>query len=152
MPAHYKGFGISLLYPENWQMDEQFDDDDWEDDDWDGSGSVTFESPTGAFMTINRFEPSQSPIAAVSQAESAMAREYDQVESEPLTREIGDRQMHGVIQRFFYLDLIIVSQLLGFTVPDGTYLIQIQGESRDIDQLSPVFDAMLVSMVKNLNK
>lgn len=149
MPAIYNGFGISLLYPENWRIDEQFDEVEW-DDEKDDSGSVTFESPLGAFMTISRFEPTQSPVQAVQQASDAMAQEYDAIESEPLERTFGERILHGMTQRFVYLDLIVVSHLLGFTVQAGTYVIQIQGEDRDMDQLGPVFDAMLVSMVKNL--
>lgn len=139
MPAQFSGFGISLMYPENWKVEEQSDE------------SVTLESPSGAFLTVTRFPPSMTAGEAIERAQKTMADEYDQVEQEPLERELSGIRLSGTLQRFVYLDLIITSQLLAFERDEHSYLVQIQAEDRELDELQSVFDAMLTYMCQQMS-
>lgn len=142
MPKQYEGMGISLLYPDNWQLTE------------DTVGEIvtgmTLESPEGAFLAVNRYSNISDIEEVISSAKDAMESEYEDVESEAEEILIADFDLLGTVQRFYYLDLIITSKLYAFLHHDDTYLIQIQGEDRDIDRLEPVFQAMLTSMLGSI--
>jgi hypothetical protein len=141
MPECYQGIGISMLYPENWKLEEE-----------PMNQAVSLESPEGAFMVITRLGAEQNPTAALSDALSTMNAEYEEIEAEPLAREIASITLIGQMLRFVYLDLIIASQVLTVSAPTDHYLIQIQAEDRQYDKLQPVFDALLTSMCQSLGK
>ncbi|MCR9293916.1 MAG: hypothetical protein NXI32_14415 [bacterium] len=138
MPKQFENFGLAFLFPDNWSSTED-----------EASQAVMLESPEGAFLSVTRVAE-QSVEESLSQAQAAMEGEYDEIEQEPLSKEIGDRQLQGVTQRFVYLDLIITSHLLAFSAPSGVYLIQMQAEDRDMTRLSQVFDAILTSMCQSV--
>lgn len=138
MPQQYEGIGVSVMYPDGWSIEEDTTDND----------SVSFESPLGAFMTLTRYE-GVSSVDAVEKAQQVMVAEYDEVESETLERTIAGRELTGIALRFVYLDFLIVAELLSFSLGGSSYLVQIQGEDRDLDQLQPVFQAMLTSLFQN---
>ncbi len=85
-------------------------------------------------MTLTRYEGIRS-VDAVEKAQQVMLAEYDEVESEQLERTISGRELSGIALRFVYLDFLIVAELLSFSLGDSSYLVQIQGEDRDLDQL-----------------
>ncbi len=85
----------------------------------------------------------------LDEAAAAMNAEYEDVESEPYQVDIAGHQYAGLIQRFYYLDLLVASKLLTIKTDDQLYLVQIQGEDRDMDQQSMVFDAILTSMLRS---
>jgi hypothetical protein len=133
MPERYQWNGISVLYPENWEIQE--------DDE-----SLNIESPTGAFVVLSRPENIDE---ALDRARKTMEQEYDEVETENLARVVGESLLEGITQRFVYLDLIITSHLFKLETEDQDFvplLIQIQGEDRDLDRLQQVFDAIIASV------
>jgi hypothetical protein len=132
MPERYQWNGLSVQYPENWSIQEDED-------------SLNIESPSGSFVVFSR--PSNIE-EAFAKARETMEQEYDEVESEVLSRIVGEALLEGITQRFVYLDLIITSHLFKLEMEDPGFaplLIQIQGEDRDIDRLEQVFDAILAS-------
>jgi hypothetical protein len=135
MPLHYNGLGVSVMYPDGWKIEE----------DGIEENSVSFESPLGAFLTITRY-PELNFSDAVEKAHQVMLAEYDEVESEDLQRTIADREFNVTALRFVYLDFLIVAELFSFLLSGSTYLVQIQGEDRDVEKLQPVFQAMLTSL------
>ncbi len=81
-----------------------------------------------------------------------MEQEYEVVEKENTTFTILGLKYTGITQRFVYLDLIVVSQLLQIRAPtDQNYLVQLQGEDRDVEKMQPVFEAVLTSMCQSFN-
>jgi hypothetical protein len=142
MPKKYTGMGMSLLYPDSWSMTE------------DSAGElrtgIILESPGGSFLSIMLLDGDQDIEAVVSEATDAMTAEYEDIESEPLAFQIAGQEFSGTVQRFYYLDFIIVSKLIAMPTEDGLYLVQIQGEDRDIDQQTLVFEAILTSMLRSL--
>ncbi|MFN7875064.1 MAG: hypothetical protein ACK5PB_07105 [Pirellula sp.] len=148
MTKVYQGLGLSCMYPENWKLSE----------DSSPSGSPTafmIESPTSAFMTVSVFPWNVAPRETIENAREAMEAEYPESEFEAFEpnlqlrgEPIADARAGDV--RFYYLDLLVISRLISFTVEKKTYLVQIQAEDRDFDKLEQVFQAMLVSMLKSL--
>ena len=135
MPLQYHGLGVSVMYPDGWKIEE----------DGTEENSVSFESPLGAFLTITRY-PELNFSDAVEKAQQVMLAEYDEVEAEELSRTIADREFKVTALRFVYLDFLVVAELFSFRLGGSTYLVQIQGEDRDVEKLLPVFQAMLTSL------
>lgn len=139
MPEPHQWNGLQILYPENWSVQE--------DDE-----SLNIESPTGAFVAFSR---PQNIDEALVDARKAMEQEYDEVETEEVSRVVGESLLQGITQRFVYLDLIITSHLFKLETEDEEFapvLIQIQGEDRDLDRLQQVFDAIIASLDRAANK
>jgi len=92
----------------------------------------------------------------LEQAQDVMKSEYDNVEYDEVDPglEIDGKPLadsRACDSHFYYLDLLVVSRLIAFTVDRKTYMVQIQSEDRDFQALERVFHAMLVSMLKSLN-
>ena len=148
MTKIYQGLGLSCMYPENWSLTEDTDE-----------GRVvafTLESPTAAFMTVTEYPWTVAPREALEQAEEIMKAEYDNVEYEEIdpqleldSKPLADSRAGDA--HFYYLDLLIVSRFVAFTVDRKTFLVQIQSEDRDFESLEMVFKAMLFSMLKSIN-
>jgi len=110
---------------------------------------ITLESPGGSFLSINQVDSAQDVESVVREATATMAAEYEDIESEPLTISIDGQAFEGTVQSFYYLDLLIVSKLLAIKMDNSLYLIQIQGEDRDMEQQGIVFEAILTSMLRS---
>lgn len=137
MPEKYQGAGFSVLYPETWKLEEDPE-----------SHMLTLETPTGSFLSIT---PCSDVDQAFKQAQAAMEAEYDEVESEPASLQIADHTLTGIIQRFVFLDLIVASQLYKLESGGLRFLMQIQGEDREIEQQQAVFQAILTSLCQSLS-
>lgn len=148
MTKTYQGLGLSCMYPENWSLTEDTDD-----------GRIvgfTIESPTSAFMTVTEYPWTVAPREALEQAQDIMKSEYDNIEYDEIDPELElDGQpladSRASDANFYYLDLLVFSSFVSFTVDRKTYLVQIQSEDRDYEGLEMVFKAMLVSMLKSIN-
>jgi hypothetical protein len=137
MPARYDGIGISLLYPDNWVPQPS--------DGQDAPG-VVLETPGGAFFSIHRFAADADPSALLDRSVAAMREDYAELEESTWDRPIGA----GRELDFYCLDLVITARLWARPAGDGCLLIHMQGESREFDRQTPVFDAMLVSLEQSL--
>jgi hypothetical protein len=141
MPEKFSWLGFELMYPENWraELDEEAE-------------TLSIVSPSGAFLSMMR---PASIDSAFSQAKSAMETEYEEIETETVTRLVGEGLLEGITQRFIYLDFVVTSHLLKLESESEDFaplLIQIQGEDRDLDQQQPVFDAILTSLLQSVEQ
>ncbi|GIW99550.1 MAG: hypothetical protein KatS3mg111_2883 [Pirellulaceae bacterium] len=134
MPLTYHGLGLELLYPDNWTVDES------------EALSVTIEAPGGAFFTVTRLPDPQQCDDAIEQLRRAIEEEYESVETEPSKHHVAERSLSGVIQQFFYLDLLITSHIMTISCPHYAWLIHYQAEDRDMQTLQPVFDALVIQI------
>ena len=148
MTKIYEGLGLSCMYPENWNLTEDTDEE--------RVIGFTLESPTSAFMTVTEYPWTVAPREALEQAQDVMKSEYDNVEYDEIDPELeldgkplADSRASD--SHFYYLDLLVVSRLVAFTVDRRTYLVQIQAEDRDFEGLAMVFKAMLVNMLRSIN-
>lgn len=139
MPSHFDGLGVRVMYPDNWKIEDE------------SELSVTLESPGGAFLTISKHDASVSIDDVMEQASDAMSAEYDIVEQEDSTEEIAGATIPLRVQRFVYLDLIIAARFYGVSHNGDSYLLQVQGVDADVDELLPVFHAMITTLCQSLN-
>jgi hypothetical protein len=135
------------MYPENWNLTEDTEDDQ--------TIGFTLESPTSAFMTVSEYPWNVSPRSAVESSAAAMMAEYEEVEQQSFDPQLTFRgeilqDCRGADLQFYFLDLLVTSRLIAFTVDRKTYLVQIQAEDRDFQTLEQVFQAMIISMLQSL--
>jgi hypothetical protein len=135
------------MYPENWNLIEDTEDGQ--------TTGFTLESPTSAFMTVSEYPWNVSPRSAVESSAAAMTAEYEEVEQLEFEPQLSYRgqvlqDCRGIDLQFYYLDLLVTSRVIAFTVERKTYLIQIQAEDRDFTTLEQVFQAMIISMLQSL--
>ncbi|AMV34135.1 hypothetical protein VN12_18540 [Pirellula sp. SH-Sr6A] len=147
MTKIYQGIGLRCMYPENWNLIEDTEDGQ--------TTGFTLESPTSAFMTVSEYPWNVSPRSAVESSAAAMMAEYEEVEQQPFDPQLTFRgevlqDSRGADLQFYFLDLLVTSRLIAFTVDRKTYLVQIQAEDRDFMTLEQVFQAMLISMLQSL--
>jgi hypothetical protein len=143
----YQGLGLSITYPENWQVTEDFD----------GSELLGFQlqSPTSAFFAVYMYPLSTTSTEAINEAHRAIAAEYDEVEydliatPEWMSSALQLSESQAAELHFYYLDLLVQVRLFAFHVHHHTYLIHIQAEDRDFNKLERVFDALLVTLVQS---
>ncbi len=143
MPAVFENYGLKFVYPENWKLFE-------EGENW--PKEVSLESPSGALWTLHLYEPAKDPKQLIQGAMEAIQEEYEQVEAEFVQEPIGPAVAEGCNLTFFYLDLLVVCQVRSFTWGDRTLLMISQAEDRDFQELDPVFQAMLVSLLPSLGE
>lgn len=139
MYATYEKFGIRVLYPENWTVqDEQLDD-------W--PRSVSIQSPQGAYWELQVYPSRISPARLTKQALSAMQQIYEDLEAEPVSEELGDVTATGYDLSFFCLDFLVSCRIRSFYSGSRTCILTCQAESREFDRQELVFSAMTKSLL-----
>lgn len=143
MVATFDKHGVQFMYPENWSLTT--DDESW-------PRAISVESPSGAFWSLHLYSPPADPRKLTEDVISALRAEYDPLEAEEASEQVGDVKAEGYDLSFFYLDLLIICHTRSFTFGNKTLVIMTQAEDRDYQQLEPVFRAITVSLVQNLGK
>jgi hypothetical protein len=156
--AIYEGNDVSFVYPENWKLSESHDEG------W--PRGVEVESPTGAFLSLHLYlAGSEEPDLLLDSAVESLREEYDHQEMEivPSDRPLFDialSQQYGEAGAgkpptsasvrdisFSLLDFIVRIRFLCFEVKGRLVLAICQAEDREFDQIEPVYQAMLWSLV-----
>lgn len=140
MAGSYDNFGIRFLYPENWELSEE------SPGEW--PHVVSVQSPLGGFWSLHVYEPAESSAKLLSEVQQTMAQEYDSLEFEQISEPLGKIDAVGADMSFYCLDLVVVARVRTFSLSGRTYLILYQAESRDFDELDPVFRAITHSLLQ----
>ncbi|MEX2174078.1 MAG: hypothetical protein WD872_06930 [Pirellulaceae bacterium] len=140
MPAVYENFGVRFLYPENWSILDE------ESDAW--PRTVTLQSEQTGFWTLWAYPPLHEARKAVTEVIETIREAYPDLEVLPAKEMIGDAQTKGVDMAFFYLDLLVESRIRCLKTPSALLLWHYQAESREFEQIEPVFRAMTVNMLQ----
>jgi hypothetical protein len=141
MSAIYENLGVSFMYPENWEITSASGQDET-------GQSVTVQSPTSGFWSLDAYPSASDPQDLADQVRLTMSSEYEGLESQPVTEEIGAAQLVGYDMDFYYLDFVVTAQVRSVRVGKRTFVLFCQAESRDFDALAPVFQAMTVSLLR----
>lgn len=142
MPAVYEKLGVSFQYPENWELDER--------EAFENQPGVTVYSPGGAFWSLV-FQPARvDPHEAAKAALAALRKEYDELDAEEVSEEIGSRTLVGFDLNFYYLDLTNTAYIRAFRTPGTSYLILCQAEDRELVTVDAVFRAITTSLIHSL--
>ena len=144
MPSTFEGFGLKLLYPDNWILVDRSDDE--------GDQGATFELPSGGFVSLETLPITREDDATLDEIDAILRGQYENVEREEVRLPGSDEGERAMDVRFYYLDLIIISRVVLLDAPESTrdqmpiagrILAQMQAESRDFDANEPVFAAVL---------
>ena len=139
MTAVFENAQIRFLYPENWTIAE------------DGSSdppTVTVQSPNSGFWTLVMYSNDYDPDELTNQVVQAMDEEYEALESNPSTLEIGEVTAYGYEMFFSCMDLVVSAKTFAIRHNEMTLLLLWQGESRDFDELELVFLAMTQGLLQ----
>jgi len=144
MPSTFEGFGLKLLYPENWILVDRSDDE--------GDQGATFELPSGGFVSLETLPITREDDATFDEIDAILRGQYENVEREEVRLPGSDENERAMDVRFYYLDLVIISRVVLLDAPESTrdqmpiagrILTQMQAESRDFDANEQVFSALL---------
>ena len=83
---------------------------------------------------------------------AALRKEYREIEVLPATDALEGRELTGFDVNFFYLDLVVSIWLRAVPTPQGLYMVMCQAEDRELQQVGPVFRAMIASLLRSLPK
>lgn len=140
MAAKYNRFGITFAYPENWKIEEDAEA---------MPQSVSAHAPDGGFWSAHIHPFSVRPDDLLEQVLKTMCDEYDGVEFYEIGEQILDSEVPGYGLDFCCFDFVVTARLVAFQHGHATYLLMYQAESRDFDQLEPVFRAMTFSLISD---
>lgn len=144
MPATFEGFGLQLLYPENWTLAPRSDDE--------GDQGATFDLPSGGFVSIETLPITRNDDELIDEIATMLRQQYDDVEFEEVDLPGTDGSERAVDLSFYHLDLVIFSRVVLLDAPASTrdqmpiagrILVQFQAESRDFGANEMVFLALL---------
>ncbi|MFM8253370.1 MAG: hypothetical protein ACKOBW_17400 [Planctomycetota bacterium] len=139
MTSRYTKLGFPVLFPENWEITEE---------QTEGSPrSLSLQSPSGAVWILQIF-PSSSPRELTEQALNTMRAEYESVEAEPILEVLEGHELVGFDMNFYCLDFLVGAQAVSFHHRHETLVVFTQAESRDYEELAPVFRAMLIGILR----
>jgi len=129
------------MYPENWQIGEE------QVEDWPRGLSV--QNPAGAFWMVHIYPSTANPSDVAEKVLEAMRAEYDSLEEEPASEVLGAYTTAGHNMNFYCLDMVIHAETRCFRWNGYTMMLMSQGESRDFDEVAPVFKAMAFSLLQD---
>ncbi|MBB3208361.1 hypothetical protein FHS27_004189 [Rhodopirellula rubra] len=144
MPATFEGFGLKLLYPDNWTLTPRGEDE--------GDQGLTLELPSGGFLSIETLPITRGDDEILSEIDEMLREQYGSIESHEVQLEGADEDERTVDMSFYHLDLVVFSRIVLLDAPASTrdqmpiagrLLIQFQAESRDFDANELVFTALL---------
>jgi hypothetical protein len=146
MPEVFDQNGLRVIYPENWEVDEN------STDEW--PRSVSLQSPNSATWAVYMYdstlllEAAKSMQELASEALVAMQGNYDEIEASPALEDILDESAIGYDLNFYCLDLLILARIRVLEMGKFTYLFIAQGEDRDFNDNFAVFNAIRVSVLR----
>ncbi len=140
MPASYEKLGIRFEYPDNWRLDEE--------EARASRNAVTVYTPGGAFWSVSIQPASADPAELAAAAVETLRAEYHDLDVEKANEMIEGWNLRGYEVNFYCLDLTNTAQIRAVQTPLGVYVILMQAEDREFEQLSPVFRAMTTSLLR----
>jgi len=144
MPKTFEGFGLKLLYPDNWDEMARAEDE--------GDQGVTFELPSGGFVSLETLPITREDDVILSEIDTMLREQYEDVERENIELPGAFEDERAMDVRFYYLDLVVISRAILLDAPPSTrdqmpiagrILVQYQAESRDFEENELVVSAIL---------
>ncbi|EKJ99077.1 hypothetical protein RBSH_05544 [Rhodopirellula baltica SH28] len=144
MPATFEGFGLKLLYPDNWTLVERAEDE--------GDQGATFDLPGGGFVSLETLPITREDEVVLGEIDQMLRGQYEDLERDNVTLPGASEGERAVDLRFYYLDLVVMSRVVLLDAPAptreqmpiaGRILAQLQAEMSDFEAAEQVFNAIL---------
>jgi hypothetical protein len=137
MAAKFDNGGIRFLYPENWRLEREENDDGW---------TVSVQSPQTAFLVLTVNEASPAPEEMLSATLDAMKADYPDLEAEDCVDAVGAQPAVGHDIRFTSLDLTNTCWTRSFYSAAGTVLLLCQCNDLENEINEKVLRAICASL------
>jgi hypothetical protein len=131
MSGIYENFGLRLPYPENWTVE------DGHNSEW--PESVVLQSPGSGFWSLSIHPTDSDGSELAAQVLNTLRQEYEEIEAESVRDKVGEVDASGFDLNFYCLDFVISGSLRVFRDSRRLYLTLYQAESREFENLSPIF-------------
>ena len=141
MPKEFNENGVQFLYPDNWTLDKHPSDDGLDT-------ALTLETPSGALWTLNVEQGLRNLDDLANSVRQTLCDEYDEVEYENHEGKWGELDASGYELHFYVMELVVKAVIECLHFDGRTYLVMMQAETRDFDELAPVFQALSASLVR----
>lgn len=144
MAAVYRNLGIEFMYPENWTLSQS-----------EGSElplAIALESPEGSLWMLHVCHAATREADLIEGLMSEFREQYEDFEPTAASQDIVDYHCHGVDAHFYCLDFLVTAQIRVVRTAQHVIGLVSQAESRQFDKQSPVFAAMLTSLLSNCRK
>ena len=129
--------GISLQYPENWEIEEESDDERY---------TASLSSADTSFWTMTVFFDRPEPAYVLQQALDSLEEEYEDLDTYPVATRICDCETEGMDVSFVCLELTNSAFLRCFQVAEGTVLLYYQSTDEELVETRAIMDAITQSL------
>ncbi|MFN9375203.1 MAG: hypothetical protein ACK6D3_25295 [Planctomycetaceae bacterium] len=130
MASQYKKHGISLAYPERWELAEHLEP---------GQVTISLTSPGTSFLTICLFQDRPDPEEVAEAALQAFRDEYTELDIYPTKAKVGRRPAISWDLEFFCLELTNSARIRAFLAPRFTCLLLFQGTDQEFERTEETF-------------
>jgi len=137
MPAEFSEAGVRFLYPENWKLDRQENEDGW---------TVSVQSPDTAFVMVCLRQDMPEANDLADAALASLKEEYPDLEADDCVDSLAGRPAVGYDIRFFSLDFTNTCWTRSFYSAGGTVLVLCQINDLELAKNEPVLRAICASM------
>ena len=140
MVATYDRHEIRFVYPENWELSEEYQSAD--------THCVTLQSPGSGFWMLQALRTSKSLELLAAEALRSVKQEFGDVEVVRVEEELEGTPAVGYDLLFYCLDFIVDSKVRSFSVEGRSYVLLWQAEDKEFDAISPVFAAITAELAQ----
>lgn len=137
MSHHYQADGVSLDYPEDWQLEREESADGW---------TILLQSPGTAFLTLTCDDSGASAEEMAATALEALQADYPALEAQPQIDSLAGQMAVGHDIQFFSLDLTNTCWTRSLYSAVGTLLILCQCNDLELEQYEPALRAICASL------
>lgn len=138
MVATYDRHEIRFVYPDNWELSEEYQGAD--------SHCVTLQSPGSAFWMLQAVTSSKSLESLATETLRSVKQEYGDVEVLRVEEHIEGTPSIGYDLYFYCLDFLVCSKIRCFSRDDRSCVLLYQAEDAEFDRMLPVFAAITASL------
>ena len=140
MPATYDNFDLCFLYPDNWSLSED------QEEQW--PHAISVQSPSSAFWSLHVYPSRENSGILAQEALLGLAEAYEEVESEEVFEKIGPAETTGYNAEFFYLDFLVRAEIRSFAIGGRSFVLLCQAEAREFAEMAKVFRAITFSLLQ----
>jgi len=140
MTAVYDKNGLHFLYPENWALSEEQDEE--------SLCQITLQSPQSGYWELYLYDKQVEPLELATETLRIMKLEYDDLEADQVVERFGEIEAVGFNMDFYCIDFVVTSQIRSFRLKDRVVLLVYQGETREFEGLNLVFQAITTSFLR----
>jgi hypothetical protein len=137
MSKHYSQDGLSFVYPDDWQLENEVGENGW---------SVTLQSPGAAFALIQVDYNMPDPRQMVQEALDTLKSDYPTLEADATLETVAGEMAMGHEIEFFSLDMLNTCWTRSFYGLAGTVFVMCQASGVDAEDYEPVLRALCASM------